>query len=372
MIRYTSALVVLAFISLQGLPSRSTQTGHASDSLKVVKPVITTDTVAYDTDDPAIWINPKDTAQSLIVGTDKNVDGALYVFNLQGKVIPKKTIHGLKRPNNVDIAYGLSLKHKPTDIAVVTERLTHKLRIFRLPDMKPVDQGGIPVFEGEAGEAFRDLMGIALYKNPANQKIYAIVGRKSGPTEGYLWQYLLEDNGHGQVKATLVRKFGTYSGRKEIEAIAVDDALGYVYYSDERMGIRKYYADPAKGNEALALFGTNHFTADQEGISIYTVNDGTGYILVSDQEANHFNVYPREGTAQSPHQHPLIKVIATATQHSDGSDVTNASIPGMFRSGLFVAMSTDKTFQFYRWEDLAGKDLTIAPNGIPNASHHLK
>ncbi|MFY7786627.1 MAG: phytase, partial [Thermoflexibacteraceae bacterium] len=76
-------------------------------------------------------------------------------------------------------------------------------------------------------------MGISLYKNKAG-KIYAIVGRKSGPTDGsYLWQYLLEDNGAGQVKATLVRKFGVYSGKKEIESIAVDDELGYVYYSDE-------------------------------------------------------------------------------------------------------------------------------------------
>jgi 3-phytase len=31
---------------------------------------------------------------------------------------------------------------------------------------------------------------------------------------------------------------------------------------------------------------------------------------------------------------------------------------------LFVAMSTDKTFQIYRWEDLAGKELFLAPNGV--------
>ncbi len=48
------------------------------------------------------------------------------------------------------------------------------------------------------------------------------------------------------VKGTLVRKFGLFSGKKEIESIAVDDALGYVYYSDEGYGVRKYYADPSK------------------------------------------------------------------------------------------------------------------------------
>jgi len=137
------------------------------------------------------------------------------VYDLQGKIQEDKVVRNLKRPDNVDIEYGLILNNKATDIAVTTERFTHKLRIFALPEMKPVDNGGIEVFENETGAEFRDLMGIALYKNKAG-KIYAIVGRKSGPTDGtYLWQYLLEDDGTGQVKATLVRKFGAYSGKKK-------------------------------------------------------------------------------------------------------------------------------------------------------------
>ncbi|MEI9807457.1 MAG: hypothetical protein WDO16_05985 [Bacteroidota bacterium] len=35
----------------------------------------------------------------------------------------------------------------------MTERLTHKLRIFSLPGMTPVDNGGIEVFTGETGAA---------------------------------------------------------------------------------------------------------------------------------------------------------------------------------------------------------------------------
>jgi len=34
-----------------------------------------------------------------------------------------------------------------------------------------------------------------------------------------------------------------------------------------------------------------------------------------------------------------------------------------------VAMSTDKTFQLYRWEDVAGKDLAVTPNGVPEVSN---
>ena len=41
-----------------------------------------------------------------------------------------------------------------------------------------------------------------------------------------------------------MRRFGTFSGLGEIEAVAVDDALGYVYYADEGTGIHKWHADP--------------------------------------------------------------------------------------------------------------------------------
>lgn len=303
-----------------------------------------------------MWINPTDPAQSLVIGTDKEANGGLYVFNLGGKIIPEKT-KKLQRPDNVDVEYGLMLKGKPTDIAVTTERLTHKLRIYSLPDMQSLDNGGLEVFGSETGPEYRSLMGIALYKNKVG-KIYAIVGRKSGPTNGtYLWQYLLEDNGQGQVKATLVRKFGQYSGKKEIEAIAVDDALGYVYYSDEGVGVRKYYADPEKGNQELAMFATTGFTEDHEGISIYQLTDSTGYILVSDQQANQFHIFPREGSASNPHQHALIKLVKVSTNESDGSETVSVPLNSNFKHGLFIAMSADKTFQFYRWEDIAGKDL---------------
>jgi 3-phytase len=324
-----------------------------------IKPVVITQAVKYDTDDPAIWVNKTDPSKSLVIGTDKDADGALYVFDLQGKIIEDKVVRGLKRPNNVDLAYGLTLNGKPTDIAITTERITHKLRIYSLPDMKPVDKGGIDMFVGENGYEYRDLMGISIY-TAKDGKMYAIVGRKNGPkTGGYIWQYLLGDDGTGNVKATLVRKFGEYSGKKEIESIAVDNELGYIYYSDEQVGVRQYYADPEKGDKQLSMFGTTGFAADHEGISIYKLTDSTGYILVSDQGANRFQIFSREGTKQNPFEHKLVKVANVAARESDGSDVVNVPLNDTFKHGLFVVMSTDKTFHYYRWEDIAGKDLKV-------------
>ncbi len=318
-------------------------------SENALKPLVITEPVKFDTDDPAIWIHPDDASKSLILGTDKEQGGGLYVYGLDGKIIQNKIVKGLHRPNNVDVEYGMKLGDTLVDIAVVTERNNETIRIFSLPDLQPLDKGGIEIF---IGEEKRGPMGVALYKNPSDNSLYVIVGRKEGPLEGYLWQYHLSDAGDSSVAITEVRRFGKYSGKKEIEAIAVDDELGFVYYSDEMHGIRKYYADPALGNEELAFFGENDFTRDMEGISIYDSGNGKGYILVSDQQKNAFNIYPREGTKSSPHDHKRMKSIDVSAIESDGSEVTSVSMGPRFPQGLFVVMSTDKTFHYYDWRDV--------------------
>lgn len=322
-----------------------------------VNPRVITDTTKWDTDDPAIWINPDDPAKSLILGTDKNKDGALYAFGLDGKIV--KVCNGLERPNNVDVANGFPFNGETIGIAVVTERMKQRVRVFSLPGLEPIDEGNLTVFDGDIQRA---PMGVALYKRPKDNAFFVFVSGKSGPEDGYIGQYRLEDGGQGNVKLALVRQFGKFSGRKEIESIAVDSELGYVYYSDETAGVRKYHADPdATGaNTELALFATKGFAGDHEGISIYNTGNGKGYILVSDQQANRFWIYSREGWRGNPNEHRLLKIIKVAALESDGSDITSFSLPG-FPSGLFVAMSNRKTFHYYDWKDIAGKNLKSAP-----------
>src|SRR5690606_4458474 len=259
---------------------------YAAVAENALKPNVVTQPTPNDTDDPAIWINKQNPAQSLIIGTDKEeTTGGLYLYDLQGKIVNK--VYPMDRPNNVDVAYDFVLNGKKTDIAVTTERKKNRIRIFSMPDLKPLDNGGINVFEDSEQ---KDPMGIALYTNPENGKTYAIVGRKEGISGEYIYQYELTES-NGNITANLVRKFGNYSGKKEIEAIMVDNELGYIYYSDETAGIRKYYADPEKGNEELAFFGQNDFKRDHEGIALYKFDNGKGYILISDQQANNFIVY---------------------------------------------------------------------------------
>lgn len=323
---------------------------------------VVTDPVPYDSDDPAIWRNSADPGQSIIFGTDKQPKGGLYAFGLDGRAIPEKSVPGLRYPNNVDVEYGFRLGEQVVDIVVVTERNGPALRIFSVPDMQPLDNGGVPVFGGERGFGYLEPMGIALYRSPAGA-VFAIVSRKGGPVEGYLWQYRLVANKDGTVQAELVRKFGKFSGFQEVEAIAVDDELGYVYYSDEAAGIRKYYADPAKGNEELAFFGKEGFVKDREGIAILDTGEGKGFIIVSDQQGYAFRVFPREGLPGRPHQHPFLKELLLSNWETDGCEVSGAGFGPAFPNGLFVAMSDDRTFQFYRLEKLELGEGTASVEG---------
>lgn len=331
---------------------------NESVSQNMIQPAVITEQTLNDTDDPAIWINRNDPAKSMILGTDKGEEnGGIYLFDLNGKIDRHLTVLNLKRPNNIDIAYDFQYNSRNIDIAVFTERGRNCIRVFSVPDMVPIDNGGIDVF---TGEEHNDPMGIALYTEPQSQKIYAIVSRKYGPTEGYLWQYLLQTNDEGFVEGKKAREFGAFSGEKEIEAIAVDNELGYIYYSDELYGVRKYYASPDSSNIELASFATEEFESDREGISIYKLTGTTGYILVSDQQSNQFHLYPREGSKDAPHRHTLLRTVKTETVESDGSDVTHLSLNRTFKKGLFVAMSDDRTFHYYKWEDIAGKNLPVA------------
>ena len=321
------------------------------NNANTVQATVITEKVKHDTDDPAIWINPADASKSLILGTDKDTDGALYAFDLSGKVV--KRVGNIQRPNNVDIAYGIMLNGKKVDVAVTTERQANKIRILTLPVLQSIDNGGIEVF---AGETERDPMGVALYTRPSDQTVFAVVGRKSGPADGYLWQYELKDNGKGALTGAVVRKFGKYSGKKEIEAIAVDNELGFIYYSDEQVGVRKYLADPAaKNDQELALFAKTGFSEDHEGIAIYKTGAQTGYILVSNQGSQSFMVYPREGSNGNANQYDLITEFPVSAMETDGADATNVNLGPNYPEGVFVAMSTDKTFHFYDWRLIAAK-----------------
>jgi 3-phytase len=321
--------------------------------------------LSNDPDDPAIWVHPQDPSRSLILGTMKVAApaGAVIVFGMDGQI--RQTISGIDRPNNIDVEYGLQLDGRRIDVAIATERLARQLRVFRIDaaEGRLVDLGGIPVLEGQPGEAGAP-MGIGLYRRPRDGAVFAIVAPKEGPREGYLWQYQLTDAGGGRVGARFVRRFGKFSAttvreENEIEAVAVDDAPGYVYYADEADGIHKWHADPDHPDAAreLAHFARSGFRGDREGIAIYALPDGTGYIVGTDQldEDSEYHVYPREGAPGNPHDHSReIAVLRGGADATDGIEISSRALGPGLPSGVLVAMNSGpRNFLVFRWQEVA-------------------
>jgi 3-phytase len=338
---------------------------HAATTASTVMAVIAsvaTEALPRDPDDPAIWINRADSSKSLVFGTMKVAapEGALAVFGLDGKL--QHLLKGADRPNNVDVEYGLDLDATPTDIAVLTERLGRRLRVYAIaPDgsgLRDISSGLMPILAGAPGDQGAP-MGIGVYRRPKDGAVFAIIAPKAGPKQDYLWQYRLEDDGSGRVKTTLVRRFGAFSGVGEIEAVAVDDELGYVYYADEDRGIHKYHADPdaADASRELALFGTTGYEQDREGIGIYAMPGGTGYIVSVDQLPGEsvFHVYRREGEPGRPHDHSAnLLTFKGKADSTDGLDVTSAPLGARFPDGVVIAMnSASRNFLLYSWRDIA-------------------
>lgn len=311
-----------------------------------VKPTHFTGAVKGDADDPAVWIS-EDGKVVRLYGTDKVEDGAIYVFDQSGAAL--RVVTGLAQPNNIDVEYAMSLGSKRRDILVATERGKNRLRIFTVGEA----DGQLEDVTGMT-DCLAQPMGIALYRRPSDGRVYAVVSAKGGPVEGYLAQYELTWNEKsGKVDATLIRRFGLFSGKDEIEALAVDDELGYVYASDEGVGTRKYHADPdaGDGGRELALFNTTGFKGDHEGIAIYTKPNGEGYIVCTDQTAGNstYYLYPRKGEPGKPHLHRPVLAFQAGLDETDGIEVTSRAF-GRFPQGVFVGMnSKDKNFAVVDW-----------------------
>jgi 3-phytase len=336
--------------------------GTASTTI-ALKAVRATDPVKHDADDPAIWVNKVAPEQSLILGTDKiEKVGALYVFGLDGKVV--QTIENLDRPNNVDVEYDFDLGSRRVDLAVVTERKKGRLLIYAIDQRNGqlTDVTGETGILGDGEGEEKEPMGVGLFRREDGQ-VFAIVSPKTGKKTNYLAQYRLVANG-GKVDLKLVRRFGVFSGltnegEGEIEAIAVDDALGVVYYSDELYGVRKYWADPDKPGAAneITAFGLTGYQADREGLGVYSSGEKDGYFLSVDQieEKSRLFVYTRTGADEKSANRPL-KIIDTPADSTDGMEVTSRDLGSEFPKGIVVMMdSKNKRFLIFDWREIASR-----------------
>ena len=308
-----------------------------------IHPRLRLPSVQTDADDCAVWVHPREPARSLIMGNDKEGDHAgIYVYDLTGRVVQ---FVPLRRPSALDVRRGIRLGGKVVDLCVVLESDTSELKAFaidpealRLRDV--TSQKGIPT--GVQGRSH----GMALYRRPSDGALFAFVSPRG---RGPLTQVQLLDDGSGRLTGKVVRKFGQGAVRSMAEAMAADDALGFLYVADESYAVLKFRAEPDAPGEPVAAFATGDgISGDREGIAIYQKPDGTGYIIVGSEADNTLKVYARGGENRFlATLHPVEAV------RSDALEVTSAPIGEGFPDGLLVCHSSPaKSYFVYSWVDL--------------------
>ncbi len=305
-------------------------------------------------DDPAIWVNSREPAKSLILGTDKK--SGLAVYDLSGKIVQFLPVG---RVNNVDLRSQLTLGDKTVTLAAATQR-----------DDKAIVAWLINEETGELTEApgspfkvgVNEPYGIALSRAQREGTLYAFVCDKESLVE----QWLIEDNGHATLSATLLRSFRIAT---QAEGMVVDEEQGVIFICEETKGVWRFPIDPndtTQGTLIASVKPDGPMTADAEGITIakrlsLTSDEANtdaadsnlfGAIIVSSQGSNEYVVLHRT----APHAligkfsitdfHGMngangVSVTIDGTQETDGLDICDEPLGPNFPHGILVVQDGD-------------------------------
>ena len=398
--------VVLALTAAFAAPPAAFARPTAAPAVPVVVTTGVETPVLYDDDeggnasgdDPAIWVDPADPSNSIVIVTAK--EGGLRVYDLDAQelqslaAVPAPRADGVDgRYNNVDIAYGLDLGDGPVDVAVVSDRYNDQLRFFAIDPAGAA--AGVPLHEVTAPElpflfsADRDEVdneqtayGVAVWQ-PTGQSPVAVVTREGRTTVATV-PLVAADGVIGYDDVATVdfpSSFPLPDGTvwtpceepgvlPQLEGVSVDQRTGVLYATQEDVGLWALQLPLGSGEPTLidrvrdfgihdeynpeseecapidpdaTGFGGSALTADAEGVDIYYGPGVTGYVIVSSQGDDSYAVYRTQG------RHDLVGTFRVAgvegvddVNGSDGLAVTNRPV-GDYGQGLLVTHDEPET-----------------------------
>lgn len=301
-----------------------------SPSIATVQPVAETDPVDQGgdaADDPAIWVDPVDPANSLIIGTDKQA--GLGVYDLSGK-----RVHFAAdgKMNNVDLRDGFRLGGKTVTLVAASDRTRNAIALYVLD---PATRSLVPVSDGVQATGLGDPYGLCLYRSRKGGRTYVFIN----DTDGRMRQWRLVEAPGGKVRAKLVREFAFPS---QTEGCVADDDTGVLYVAEEDVALYRMSAEPDGGvaRTVVTSVETNPALKDDlEGVSIYRQANGRGYLVLSSQGNNSYALFRREGDNAYVGSFAIIADGAAGVDgasETDGLDVTSAPMGAAFPNGALV------------------------------------
>jgi len=302
-------------------------------------------------DDIAIWVHPRDPARSLIIGAQKK--RGIEVYDLSGR---RLQLLADGRMNNVDLRQGVDLGTGALDIIAASNRTHRSISLYTV-DAATARLRDIAA--GTIATGMRDPYGLCMYRSARDGAVYVFVNNSD---RGEFRQWKLESR-EGRVDATLVREFVVGS---QAEGCVADDETGALYVAEEDVGLWRYSAEPDGGDGRRQLDSTGeggHLKADVEGVALFHAPAGQGYIVVSNQGADNYALYRRDG------DNDFIGTFVVGASdalgidgasETDGLDVTSRPLGPAFPHGLLVVQdgrnitpAERQNFKFVPWERIA-------------------
>lgn len=307
-------------------------------------------------DDSAIWVNPQDASQSLIIATDKK--GGLLAYDLDGKQI-QYLEEG--RPNNVDIRQGVKLGEKTYDLAAATNRDANTVTLYHIvageTPISKLTLTGDNTKDGELISAVDEVYGLCMFQAKDGTP-YVFANGKNGVTEQ--WKI---STGEAGLVGEKVRELKVGS---QPEGCVTDDDSETLYVGEEDVAIWTFDAKESGSTEAtlFAKVDGKNLVADVEGITLYAPQSGNKYLIASSQGNNSYSIY---NVADKSYVGSFaIKGDDTAgldgASDTDGVEVKAVALGDKYPQGLFIAQdfyNIDKdyaqekqNFKFVGWDKI--------------------
>ncbi|KAF1708715.1 phytase [Pseudoxanthomonas sacheonensis] len=337
------------------LPLSAPKTAGASTKSKVAAVVATVETTPAGSygdaaDDPAIWADPADPSKSLIVATDKKA--GLYLYDMQGKVLQFLPDGKM---NNVDLREGFELGGEKIVLVAASNRTDKSIGLYRLDTQK---RELVNVADGVQPTGLDDPYGVCMYRSPKDQRFYVFVN--GDDTRKRQWELVATPRG---VTTRLVRDMNFDT---QTEGCVADDRDGTLYVDEEDVALWRMSAEADGGDAKTAVQKIADNPAvknDFEGLGIYDLGDGRGYIVVSSQGNDTYAVYRREGKQEylgsfAVVADPLRGI--DGISETDGLEVTSRNLGPGFEHGAMIAQDgrnvmpvENQNYKYVPWESIA-------------------
>jgi 3-phytase len=151
--------------------------------------------------------------------------------------------------------------------------------------------------------------------------------------------------------------------------MVADDDNSVLFVGEEDKGIWKFNAEPDAPAKGILIMKSGeadnpNIKSDVEGLAIYCLPNGNGYLIASSQGNDSYAVFNRKEPYDYLGSFRIVDGTIDGTEVTDGLDVTSAPLGNTFHHGLLVVQdginkengkSSAQNFKLADWDSVAIK-----------------